>query len=219
MTNPTPENAIRMARDSLAEIARDMRRIAGNNNANTRKAWATRIEEVVYALTTQPAGDGVAEAVAWVPWSASDGFHWPEFEHDKAEVDAKGDPGPGWIIMPLYTHPVPSAGVAEPVALREAIDAFEFRFGGEHRMYEWRSRWEAIKTALQSAAPAAPVDEWRPVRIPVGYDLDGLLNALKRQEQCDMDGVMCQVSRQAVDEAAELLAQALPPAPNAEVKS
>lgn len=36
-------------------------------------------------------------------------------------------------------------------------------------------------------------------------DVESLADALKSQEQCDEDGVMCIVSRQAADEAAAML--------------
>lgn len=39
------------------------------------------------------------------------------------------------------------------------------------------------------------------------YDVAGLIEALGHQKQCDDEGVMCEVSRQAVDEAAALLKQ------------
>lgn len=64
---------------------------------------------------------------------------------------------------------------------------------------------------LYAAPPAIPhADEGnarnaRSVGTGAVTDLPGLLDALRRQKQCDEDGVMCEVSRQAVDEAIALI--------------
>jgi hypothetical protein len=60
---------------------------------------------------------------------------------------------------------------------------------------------EEIATLRKYAAIARAVER---------FDVDGLYRVLGEQQQCDEDGVMCIVSRQAVDEARQILIAAAP---------
>jgi hypothetical protein len=47
-------------------------------------------------------------------------------------------------------------------------------------------------------------------RVVEQFDVDGIYRVLGEQQQCDEEGVMCIVSRQAVDEARQILRAAAP---------
>ena len=84
--------------------------------------------------------------------------------------------------------------------LTEKIRAFLQQCSPHHRDREW---YRLLEESL-----ATPVSASEPMQYLEGIsDLPGLVRALGYQKQCDEDGVMCEVSRQAVEEARTVLAR------------
>jgi hypothetical protein len=84
--------------------------------------------------------------------------------------------------------------------LRAAEQKMELmRISAEHLEREYVA---ATKLAVEAEQRA---ERTRREALAGVSDLPGLIDALSHQKQCDRDGVECQVSRQAVDEALSVL--------------